>query len=185
MKQNKNKKQNKSQRGIAVLFAVLMTVILVSVATTIVSIAIRQTILSSTGRESQYAFYAANTGIECALYWDLNPPEPGEDEDPTYVFPDSQYSQEPAIGNFRCSGEIINSGDNEWDQDGDVTSFKFVISNELINRESCVRVQVSKEYDFDKSKTVTTIKSFGYNNNTCEIDSQRTVERGLELSYTS
>ena len=33
--------------------------------------AVRQVLLSGTGRDSQYAFYAANTGIECAMYWDL------------------------------------------------------------------------------------------------------------------
>src|SRR5690606_31977989 len=30
----------------------------------------KQIVLSSTARQSQYAFYAADSAMECALYWD-------------------------------------------------------------------------------------------------------------------
>lgn len=46
--------------------------IILAVGVSIISIALKQLQISTVGRESQYAFYAANTGAECALYWDFH-----------------------------------------------------------------------------------------------------------------
>ena len=37
----------------------------------IYNITLKELILSSYGRNSQFAFYAADTGLECALYWNI------------------------------------------------------------------------------------------------------------------
>lgn len=51
---------------------VIMTVLLL-VSFAVVNIAIKGTIFASSGRDSQLAFYAADAGLECALYWDNVP----------------------------------------------------------------------------------------------------------------
>ncbi|MBI1974968.1 MAG: hypothetical protein HYS57_01250 [Parcubacteria group bacterium] len=53
------------------MFAALAGSLLFSVGIAIANIAVRELALSSTGRESQFAFYAADSGAECALYWDI------------------------------------------------------------------------------------------------------------------
>lgn len=58
--------------GFTVLFAVLVGSLLLSIGLSIAHIAIREVTLSTAGKESNYAFFAADTGIECALYWDIN-----------------------------------------------------------------------------------------------------------------
>ena len=52
----------------------MMTVIsslLLSIGISIYNITLKELILSSYGRNSQFAFYAADTGLECALYWNI------------------------------------------------------------------------------------------------------------------
>ncbi len=60
-----------SQRGFTLLFAALAGSLLFSIGVAIANIAVRELALSSAGRESQFAFYAADSGVECALYWDI------------------------------------------------------------------------------------------------------------------
>lgn len=65
MNNNLNKK-----RGITLLIAVLTAGLLLSITLSIFNIAIKELIISSSGKDSHIAFYAADSGIECALYWD-------------------------------------------------------------------------------------------------------------------
>lgn len=59
------------QKGFTLLFAALAGSLLFSAGIAIANLAVRELALSSAGRESQFAFYAADTGAECALYWDM------------------------------------------------------------------------------------------------------------------
>jgi hypothetical protein len=65
-----HKSFSNSQAGFSVLFAALIGGLLLSVGVAILSITLKQITLASAGRESQKAFYAADTGTECALYLD-------------------------------------------------------------------------------------------------------------------
>jgi hypothetical protein len=62
---------NIKQRGFTLLLAALIAAIVLSLASAIFSIAQKQVNLASLSQQSQYAFYAADTGSECALYWDI------------------------------------------------------------------------------------------------------------------
>jgi hypothetical protein len=53
------------QSGYTLLFAVLVSVLVLGVAVFISGIARKQYILSSTALDSMYSFYAADSGIEC------------------------------------------------------------------------------------------------------------------------
>jgi hypothetical protein len=59
------------QRGFTLLLAALVASIVLSLGSSIFLIAQKQVTLSSLGRDSQFAFYAADAAAECALYWDL------------------------------------------------------------------------------------------------------------------
>jgi hypothetical protein len=58
-------------RGFTLLLAALIASIVLSLGTSIYTIAVKQVQLSTLGRDSQFAFYTADTGAECALYWDV------------------------------------------------------------------------------------------------------------------
>ena len=59
------------QKGFTLLLAALVASIVLSIGAAIFSVASKEVTLSSAGRESQFAFYAADSAAECALYWDV------------------------------------------------------------------------------------------------------------------
>ncbi len=58
-------------KGFTLLLALVVTGIVLTVGLGVFDIIIREIALSAMGRESQKAFYVADTGVECALYWDI------------------------------------------------------------------------------------------------------------------
>jgi len=60
-----------NEKGFTLLLAVLITSIILGISVGISVFVIRELLISSTGRESQKAFFAADSGVECALYWDF------------------------------------------------------------------------------------------------------------------
>jgi len=71
MKTNQDsKKKNFRKRGFTLLLAALVASVALSLGASIYDIVSKELALSSIGQDSQYAFYAADTAAECALYWD-------------------------------------------------------------------------------------------------------------------
>jgi len=60
----------KEDKGFALLFSVLISSLLLTIGLSIFSIALKELAISSASRQSIHAFYAADSGRECALYWD-------------------------------------------------------------------------------------------------------------------
>jgi hypothetical protein len=196
-------KKSKNNKGFTLLFAVLVSVLILAVGMSIINLSVKQIALSGSGRESQYAFYAANTGIECVYYWDFNPPNGA------VVFPVKYDDVIPAAaeqGNIKCAFDGTGGdrdlydrlvlGEN-WDSAPELdlealftdctgesiceTEFWLAFDNDL---PYCANVKVKKEVKTSASgdKYITTqIDSFGYN--TCDTTSPRRVERGLRVNY--
>src|ERR1035437_1427416 len=100
----KTKTKNKDS-GFALLLAVITTSILLLVSFVVADLALKELILTSTGQQSQIAFYTADSGIECALYWDLkNPNNPS-----TSAFATST----PSGGSVTCAGQTVDNNDNK------------------------------------------------------------------------
>lgn len=201
----KHLSQEKKNKGFTLLFAVLVSVLVLAVGASVITIALKQTILSSTGRESQYAFYAANTGLECALFWDLNPQVTGatgvKERVFPYIDPEARFSQtnisdySPVVcGATRIeNGEEVIGSDIAYtgylsDSDENRYVFQLAIRNTIDNGaapdvddvEYCAEVTVDKASS--SGKIVTTITSQGLN--TCDPDSDpRAVQRGLIMQY--
>ena len=94
-----NKKEHKKHsRGFTLLLAALVASVALSLGSSIYEIVSKELVLSSIGQDSQYAFYAADTAAECALYW----------EDRTDIHPNtfatSTYSQDTAAS-IECDGQ--------------------------------------------------------------------------------
>ncbi len=62
------KKIKKNERGFVILIAIMVSLILLSIGAFIASIAIREIMLSSSAKQSQAAFFAADSVLECALF---------------------------------------------------------------------------------------------------------------------
>ncbi len=60
-----------SRRGFTILFAVLIGSLLFSLGLFIARVSLKEITLATAGKNSEVAFFAADTGIECALYYDF------------------------------------------------------------------------------------------------------------------
>ena len=60
----------KTQRGFALLVAIIFMSVMLSFGLALGSLSYKQQVLASSAIQSQYAFYAADAGLECALYAD-------------------------------------------------------------------------------------------------------------------
>jgi len=163
--------------GFVLSFAVLISGVLLSIGLAIFTITLKELILSSTGRESQFAFYAADSGGECALYWDIRHAGFG-----ISVFATSSDSVlVPNGSGVMCNSEDISDITTGWDPGSgwattDVTGTTATTVFDIeFNNGSCATVKVIKD------NGATRIDSRGYN--TCDLSSTRRVERGLRITY--
>ena len=188
-------KKREEQKGFTLLFAVLVSTLIVAIAATVASIAVRQTILSGTSRESQYAFYAANTVLECVFFWDVVGVEGLEGK--VFPGPNDTALAVNEMGTVNCSGGNLATGDGFEDGEAFATGwnrssptvttvkieiFDVVGNDPELGHRYCAEATISKS-ELPDGSINTTIQAKGYN--TCDLDNPRAVERGLVQSYQS
>ncbi|HEY4507444.1 MAG TPA: hypothetical protein VJJ47_00970 [Candidatus Paceibacterota bacterium] len=193
------------------LYAVVVASMVLAVGISIISIATKQVAISGLGRESQYAFYAANTGTECALFWDLHGylEEIAGAAAGTYsrlsVFPspltsngdDSEVPAGEIIGGVPtgsltvlCSGTEIMSEDaakGAWSTvAGEAGGEPYNATTFTVRLDPDVLSSACAVVTITKQlvglyELETVVDSRGYN--TCDENSFRRVERGLRYTY--
>lgn len=147
----------KNQKGFTLLIAIAITATLLLVSSGIVSVAVKEAFLSASARESQHAFYAADTGIECAIFWDVRNGGAGV----------SAFDTE-------TSTDITCNGSDPQSVGGSSVS-TFTFDFESTGNPYCAVVTITK------SGGLTTIESRGYN--TCDPLNNRRVERAIRVGY--
>lgn len=195
------KKFNKNQ-GVALLYAVLLVSIVLTISLSLLNITYKQIVLTAVSRESQVSHYNALSALDCVYFTDrfFRDGSSGDDTPPNpfgrFTFTESGVNLDPAVGNsstFSCpnvDGQINASEDLA---PGDVSPIG-ISANGIISRykmtgpgligSSCATVEVVKVRDgdyadfgegdaTDEGKVMTT--AFGYN--TCDVTSSRRVER--------
>ncbi len=162
LKKNKEQGLSRAQpRGFTLFVGLIIASSLLLIATGVVNLALKQSLISSSGKESQLAFYAADTGMECALYWDIS--------NPNGV---SAFSIETGTSGIECNHDISNP-DNIWTVGG--TSESTIGPITFLPESYCAIVTVHKDGE------TTIIESKGYN--TCDLANPRRVERAVRAQY--
>lgn len=155
--------------GFTLLLAALVSSIALSLGASIYAIAHKEITLSSISRDSQFAFYAADTAAECALYWDIRydyfatstppgvtPTCDGMNPAPTITPPSATY---PYTQSFQLS---LFAPDRDY----------------------CAEVAVTKSIDAVTGALKTQIHADGYSV-ACDaiLTSSRALQRSVELNY--
>lgn len=151
-------------RGFTLLFASLVASLLLAVGLAIFDITLKEVILSSTARDSSYAIYTADTGIECALYWDFKYGGSGS------AFATSSASPSPAT--IICNSQSITPA-----VAATLSAATSTFSLTLTPQPYCATVTVAKS----GSPLDTVVTSHGYN--TCVPGDPRRIERALQVNY--
>jgi len=158
-------------RGFAMLFSVLISSLLVVIGLSIFNITLKELTISTSARESQVAFYAANSGLECALYWDL--------QKGAFATSTDDISRATLISAV-CNGVTVNNTVNPHNADSATTKFEFKINDPNDLNGPCANVTVTKTPGSPTAEKMTTvIESRG--KNICSASGRR-VERGLKAT---
>lgn len=154
--------KNNREKGFVMLYTMILSSIILAISIGILNVALKETNFSISARAANEAFFAADTGAECALFYDRTT---------NNAFSDADI-------NMRCGVEdpisINPVGSGSW---------SFVVPNLSESERSCAKVTLTRvPSDFS-----TTIISKGYNNanpDSSECNpASNSVERELEVTY--
>lgn len=174
----------RAYKGFTVLFAMLISALLLAVGLAIFDIIFKQVSFATVVRDSNYAIYAADTGSECALYWDFKMEK----------FATSSASNTPTSGLSCVRQDILTTNQDivtgggyaqttiETSATGAVTTFAIYLEpnpEDRIAVPHCAVVQVIKSNE--DGIISTTIISRGYN--TCELGNPNRIERAYVATY--
>jgi hypothetical protein len=195
--------------GFAMLIAVLVSGLFLAIGATIYRIALIEIILSSTGRDSHLAFYSADSGAECALYWNFNYSNSfsgdttdgtgsafhvGKQIDPTDPIEYADSNRQRIIANSNFNSPALNTIQCLTNPDNtpmNITLYRAKLPDETGGADTdtafelnssfiCARVLVKKLFDASNNKPKTEIISRGYS--TCDTTNPRRVERAIKVT---
>ena len=148
----------KTRRAFTLLMSVLIASVLLALGYEIYNLAVKEVKLSSAGRESQFAFFAADTGVECALHAD------------TVL---DAFATTSPVTEITC-GVDVSPLTREDVGDDFVTSFTF--TSGAGKSAQCVDVVVTRS-----EPKHTKIESYGHN--TCDLLDPMRLERAIRVTY--
>lgn len=173
------------KNGFALLLSLIVTSILLVVGLGVSGVAFREIQLSSFGNQSEIAFYAAETGLECGMYWDkvmidasiLNDGDSGNDESQAALSSFINDGSGGPIRSMSCLGAGV-APSSLISLLGDTAEFDLGSGNA-----PCAKVEVKKVETLSHPGSLAWAKTFitstGYN--TCDDSDPRRVGRVLEL----
>lgn len=144
------------------MLASLLASLLLVLAASMFNLVRKEVILSSIGRDSQFAFYAADTAAECALYWD---------------FRYQQFIAGSGDSSITCNEQTVSVSET----DTGVFEFEYSVNTSVFAPNGyCARVTVTKTAEYP----TTSIDARGYSTE-CNFlgTSARVLERAVELQY--
>ena len=146
--------------------AALIASIALSLGASIFNIVQKQVTLSSIGRESQFAFYAADMATECALYWDIR-------------FQWWSTSTPPAT--VTCEAQTAST---TFSYTAPTSTFVFQYQPSGGSEQDCASVTVTKVWNASTQSMRTIIHGDGFNSPCALIGSSaQSLQRSVELNY--
>lgn len=163
------KKHDKYSRGFALLISVIFMSVMLSFGLALASLSYKQQVLSGSTIQSHYAFYAADTALECALYADQ--------QQNLFAYPTPEPASAPSMlcdNASPLSAEILSYTASQW-----VVSSRLSLNND----EQCADVTIYKPAP---GVGTTYLFSQGYDVSCDTLSSPgatRFVSRGLNARY--
>lgn len=165
MDYKKDKKIIKN-KGFVSLLALILANVFLMIGLSVFAISIKELGLSFGSRESLFAFYAADGGMECALYWDIQ-----QDAFATSSLVRLNEITCAEHSNIDVSYSDLGGGSGE-------SSFNFSFGSDI--GDPCAEVKVTK--DLNAFGEITT-EIISRGRNSCDTDNSRRVERAWRVTY--
>jgi Tfp pilus assembly protein PilE len=159
LSQSKSKLELVRARGFTLILALIFTSVVLTVGLALADVAYKQVLLASAARQSEYAFYAADSALECALYQDQK----------LDMF---NYGTTTFSGSFICQNLTVNYSTSPPISNSRITIFNI----------PCASGGSQASLSIQKNSNGTAIlDASGFNN--CNAADPNRVERGVKASY--
>jgi len=165
------KKIKSKNKGFAILFAVLISSLLLAVGFSVYNISVKELVISNFEAGSRQAMYSAQSGMECALYWGSLPLSQIKDSFPQIS---AGSSKDFTCGQGVMGIKLLDGSAPSYTKPN--ISFLMYLSP-AGDSGPCAQVFVTLS-DISTSSTPKKITSRGYN--ICNADNTRRVERVFE-----
>ncbi len=149
----------KKEDGFVALFTVLLVSVILAMALGIASLSLKEIVLSSSASEGSKAFYAADSGIECGLFW--------------------ERSTVGIINSVTCNGFTLQVTPGSDPDATDVVEFDLPLGE---SGELCAKVKIMRGVTSGLGYS-TAIDSKGSNMPCDEPDNPKRVERSIRVTY--
>lgn len=183
-----------SKKGYTLLFAVIVSVLVLSIAAFILSVSRKQMILSSSARDSVYAFYAADSGLECAIEH-LNTLASSTDTTSTVNCANNDWNVTRNVSGTNSTSTFSMSTNSAYDptkqkQSGISSCASTTIAHFQISAATYKNITDAEGSTVSvldsPAEYKTTIESRGYNigwnGSNCDLPGPRKVERALRYT---
>ncbi len=157
--------KQKTQKGFVLLFAVTIAAILLSVALGVSNVALKEMRFSSSGRDTNNAFLAADVGSECAL---------ANDKLSATVFPIAG----PAT-NISCAGSTITP---VFTGTANTGSYDFVVPSLGSSGTACAKVNITKDQSVSPTSVVVTSTGYNVGDGSCNSTNPNRTERKIKVT---
>lgn len=147
----------KNTNGFALLYAVIIVSLILSITAGISNIVFKQSMLAGLAFDSQIAFFQADSAVECGMYQLLN----------------TNAGYDPSVG-ITCGG--VDYQLDSADSDTDNWSYATYIVSDTLANTPCASIFIDKT---DPAKTI--IQGHGFN--ICNSSNPRHIERILQVTY--
>ncbi|MDE1924814.1 MAG: hypothetical protein KGH79_01380 [Patescibacteria group bacterium] len=166
-------------KGFTLFFAVLVASLALSIGIAIYDITVRELSLSATVTQSQYSIYAADTGAECALYWDAKCTA-GSCSGGSAFATSTTYTGATSGAGLNCNSIDITANTTpapDWTVSSAANAATTTFTINFTPLPYCATVTVAKV----GNPPTTVITSHGYN--TCANNGALQIERVLQVNY--
>lgn len=144
-------------RGVTLLIAIILVSVLLALGLALIDVAYKQAVLASTVKQSEIAFYAADSALECALYWDQQM---------------GAFSYSTPLSSITCATRSMSVTSSV---NGSTRTSSFNVPCETGGGTRATVVA------YKQSNGQTAIYASGYSS--CSTSDPRRVERGLKVTF--
>ena len=162
----------KINSGFALLFAVLLASFLITLGISIFSISLKEIQITTSVRDSQVAYYVADSARECALYWDVK-----EGASPACLDSSCASPSTSTNPNIICNGTSVTLNFKKDILTYSANQPNFFQASSTSSSTPVADIIITKTFDSDN--IVTKIDARGHNTGILG----RRVERGISQSH--
>ena len=179
-----------TQNGFALLLTLVIISVVLAIGLSLLNITMKQFTLSSIARDSEVAFHAANTGIECMRYWRQDPATETD-----------MLNGGSAPSSVDCGGSGYNRISATDNHSGSVFNYQYRFDKTDTN-DQCIETSIYlldatggainnfsladeglESIDCSNGNVCTALFSRGYNRPCGDLGSIRTVQREITVTY--